>query len=228
MEGQRSLVVHNVERNIMDSVGYEATHHPTKIHSTEDGKETEKETARETRKVESSKVEEAETMGKEKEKERKDSVSTKSQNHRKNSGHVDLGNNGQNNLGPQKLTLRVGVTTSGTLQIRILRLQQRPKNFSVRLSVICDSRIWVLSVTSTLVYMNDWILHSELSHLVLIPQHAKLLFLQITLEHVSIWSTKIHFWDLRAALQAETRFMTKERGSCAPLMRPESQWPSRA
>ena len=45
--GQRSLNVHNVGRNIMDSVGYGATHHPTKIHRNDDGKVTEKETARE-------------------------------------------------------------------------------------------------------------------------------------------------------------------------------------
>ena len=91
MEGQRSLNVHNVERNVMDSVGYGATDHPTKIHR--------KETAREPRKVESSKEKKVETMGKEKVEERKDNVSTKSQNHQKNSGQVDLGKNGQNNLG---------------------------------------------------------------------------------------------------------------------------------
>ena len=44
MEEQKSLNVRSVERNIMDSVGYGATHHPTKIHRKEDGKETEKET----------------------------------------------------------------------------------------------------------------------------------------------------------------------------------------
>ena len=86
MEEQRNLNVHNVERNTMDSVGYGATHHPTKIHRKEDGKETEKETARQPRKVESPKEEKAETMGKEKVEERKDHVSTKSQNHQKNSG----------------------------------------------------------------------------------------------------------------------------------------------
>ena len=183
MEGQRSL---NVERNIMDSVGYGATHHPTKIHRKEDGKETEKETAREPRKVESSKEEKAQTMGKEKVGERSDNVSTKSQNHQKNSGQVDLGNTGQNNLGTQKPTLRVSGTMIGTQQIRILRPQRQLKNFNMRLSVICDSRIWVLSNTSNLFNVNDWILHSELSHLVLIPQDAKLLFLPITLQHVGI------------------------------------------
>ena len=123
IEGQRNLNVRSVERNIMDSVGHGVAHHPTKTHRKEDGKETEKETAREPRKVESSKVEQAETMGKEKEKvkERKDNVSMKSQNHHKNSGQVDLGNNGQTNLGTQKPTLRVGVTMIGTQQIRILR-----------------------------------------------------------------------------------------------------------
>ena len=75
-------------------------------------------------------------MGKEKVKERKDNVSTKSQNHQKNSGQVDLGNSSLNNLRAQKPTLLVGVTMIGTLQIRILILQQQPKNFSVRLSVI--------------------------------------------------------------------------------------------
>ena len=76
---------------------------------------------------------------------------------------MDLWNNGLDNLGAQNLTLRVGGTLVGTQQIRILRLQQ-PKNFSVRLSVICDSRIWVTSNTSNLFNMTDWILHSELSH----------------------------------------------------------------
>ena len=107
-------------------------------------------------------------MGKEKVKARRDNVPTKPQNHHRNSGQVDLGNYGLNNLGAQKLTLRVGATMIGTLQIRILRLQQQPKNFSVSLSVICDTRIWVMSNTSNLFNMTDWILHSELSHLVLI------------------------------------------------------------
>ena len=90
MEEQRNLNVHSVERNIMDSVGQGVTHHSIKIHRKEDGKETEKETAREPRKEESLKVEKTETVGKEKVKERKDNVSTKSQNHQRNSGQVDL------------------------------------------------------------------------------------------------------------------------------------------
>ena len=64
--------------------------------------------------------------------------------------------------------------------------------------------------------MTDWILHSELSHLVLVLQHAKLLFLPTTQRHVGIWSTKIHYWDVRTALQAETKCMIKLSGSCAP------------
>ena len=93
----------------------------------------------------------------------------KSQNHQRNSGQVDLGNNGLINLEAQKLTLRIGVTTIGTLQIRILRLQQQSKNFSVRLLVICETRTWVMSNTSNLFNMTGGILHSELSNLVLIP-----------------------------------------------------------
>ena len=42
------------------------------------------------------------------------------------------------------------------------------------------------------------------------------------------WSTKIYYLDVRTALQAETKCMTKERGSCAPQMEQENQWPSRA
>ena len=56
----------------------------------------------------SSKEEKPETKRKEKVKERKDNVSSKSQNHQKSSGRVDLGNNGLNNLGMLKQTLRVG------------------------------------------------------------------------------------------------------------------------
>ena len=50
MEEQRNLNVHDVERNIMDSVGQGVTHHRIKIDRKEDGKETEKETAREPQK----------------------------------------------------------------------------------------------------------------------------------------------------------------------------------
>ena len=114
----------------------------------------------------------------------------------------------------------------GTQQIEVLRPQRQLKNFNMRLSVTCDSRIWVLSNTSNPFNVNDWIVHSELSHLVLIPQHAKLLFLPITLQHVGIWPTKTPYLDVRTALQAEIKCMIKERGSCAPWMRQESQWPS--
>ena len=141
MEGQRSLNVRNVERNIMDRVGHGATHHPTKTQRREDGKVTEEETAREPRNLESSKREKAETKRKEKVTERKDNVSTKSQNHHKNSGQVDLGNNGQNNLGMLKQTLRVGGAMIGTQQIRIFRPQRQLRNFNIRPSVICDSNL---------------------------------------------------------------------------------------
>ena len=43
----------------------------------------------------------------------------------------------------------------------------------MRLLVICETRIWVMSNTSNLFNMTSGIFHSELSHLVLIPQHAK-------------------------------------------------------
>ena len=90
---------------------------------------------------ESLKEEKAETTGNEKIKERKRNVSTKSQNFQRSSGQVNLGNNCLINLGMLKPILRVGVTITGKLQIRILRLQQQPKKFSVRLSAICDSNL---------------------------------------------------------------------------------------
>ena len=80
MEGQRNFNVRSVERNIVDSVGQGVARHPKKIHRKEDGKETQKETAREPRKVESSEWKKAETKGKEKVKESRDYVTTKSQN----------------------------------------------------------------------------------------------------------------------------------------------------
>ena len=83
-------------------------------------------------KVESSKEEQAGTIGKEK-------VETMSQrNHRTTSrtvGRWILGT-GQNNLGTQKPRLRVGGTMTGT-QIQILRPQWYLKNFNMCLSVIC-------------------------------------------------------------------------------------------
>ena len=45
--------------------------------------------------------------------------------------------------------------------------------------------------------MTVLILHSKLSLLVLIPLHAKLLFLPVTLQHVGIWSTNIPYLDVR-------------------------------
>ena len=228
MEGQRSLNARIVERDFMDSVGHGAAPHPIKTHRKEDGKVTEKETVREPRKGESCQPEKADTKSKEKVKERKDNVSTKSQNHHKSSGQVDLGNNGQNDFGMLRQTLRVGGTMIGTQQIRLLRPQRQLRNFNMRLTVICDSRIWVLSNTLNLFIMTDWIFHSELSRLVWIPLHVKLLFLPITLQHVDNWSTKTPYLEVRTAPQAETKCMTKEKGSCAPWMEQESQWPSRA
>ena len=38
----------------------------------------------------------------------------------------------------------------------------------------------------------------------------------VNLQHVGIWSTKVHFLDVRTALQAETKCVAKERESCAP------------
>ena len=211
-EGQRSFNVHNVERNATDSVGYGATHHPTKMHRKEDGKETEKETTREPRKAESSKGGRGVSHGKGKtlRKER----TTSQRNHRTTRGTVDmwiLGTKVRTNLGAQKPALRVGVTMIGTLQIRILRLQQQPKEFQrASIEVICDCRIWAMSNPLKLFSMIDWILHSELSHLVSIPLHAKQLFLQTNLQHVDMWSTKIRL--LGCAYSTAGRDKVYDRG----------------
>ena len=141
---------------------------------------------------------------------------------------MDLGNNGQNNLGTWKPTLRVGGTMIGTLQSRVLRPQRQLKNFNMRLSVICDSRIGVLSNTSHL-FQHERLDPSQRTITFGIDTAAcETVVPANTLQHVGIWSTKTPYLDVRTALQAETKCMIKERGSCEPKMRQESQWPSRA
>ena len=54
----------------------------------------------------------------------------------------------------------------GTQQIRFLNHEQLLRNFNKLLDLFS---------------LTDWILRSELPHLVLIPLHAKLLFLPVTL-----------------------------------------------
>ena len=100
-EGHRSLIARSVEKDIMDTVGHEATRHPTESHRKEDGKVVETETAREHRRVASSKAEKVEPKGEAMEEERKVNVSTNSENLQKNGGQVDLGNGGQGS--PDKL-----------------------------------------------------------------------------------------------------------------------------
>ena len=63
-EEQRSLHVRSAEKDIMDNIGHESTHHPTKIHRKEDGKVIEMETAREHRRVASPKEEKVEAKRK--------------------------------------------------------------------------------------------------------------------------------------------------------------------
>ena len=58
--------------------------------------------------------------------------------------------------------------------------------------------------------------------------HSELLFLPFNLQHVGIRSTLTHHVDVRTALQSETMCVIKERESCAPWTRQESQLPSRA
>ena len=64
MEGQRSLNARSVEKDIMDSVGHEATHHLKNTHRKEDGKVIEKGMAMEHRRVASPKEEKVEPKGK--------------------------------------------------------------------------------------------------------------------------------------------------------------------
>ena len=85
MGRQRSVNVRNMERNIMDSVGHGDTHHPTKTHREEDGKVTEG-NGKGTQKGGKLNGGKGGNQGEGKVKERKDNVSTKSQNHQKCSG----------------------------------------------------------------------------------------------------------------------------------------------
>ena len=152
MEGQRSLNFRNVERNIMDSVGYGATHHPTKIDRKEDEKGDRKGNGKGTQKGGKFKGGKSGKHGKVNE--IKDNVSTKSQNHQKKSGQVDLRNNGQNNLGMPKQTLRIGGTMTGTQQIRILRPHQQQRNFNM-----CRGIKPCTSYSRTNDYVKLWLRH---------------------------------------------------------------------
>ena len=103
MEGQRNFNVRSVERNIVDSVGQGVARHPKKIQRKEDGTETQKETAREPRKVESSEWK----RRKPRERKRSRKAGTTSQrNHRTSRGTGGLADrdNGPNDLGAKKLT----------------------------------------------------------------------------------------------------------------------------
>ena len=108
---------------------------------------TEKETAREPRRVAGPK-EEKETKGKEKVKERKGYISTKSQNPQKSSGQVDLGNNFQ-------IILEDG----------ILRSEQ-----SHLVSTPLDAKLFFLSITLLHV---EYLIHNEKSDLVHIGWNGK-------------------------------------------------------
>ena len=66
-EGQRSVNVRSVGKDIMESVRHKVSHHPTEIHRREDGKMMKKEMAREHRRVANPKVETKGKAGKGKE-----------------------------------------------------------------------------------------------------------------------------------------------------------------
>ena len=175
-------------------------------------KVTEKETAREPRKMESSKEEKAETMGKEKVKERKDNVPTKSQNHQKNSGQVDLGNNGRNNRGTQKQTASWRDDGWHTADSN----SQTSAAEEFQHASIGDLRLSKLGFVKHIKSFQDRLDPSQRTVTFCIDTAACKTVLPITLQHVDSWSTKTLFLHVRAALQAETHCMIKERGSCAP------------
>ena len=89
------------------------------------------EMAREHRRVASPKEKKVEPKGKAKVKERKDNVSTKSQNLQKNSGRADHGNSGQINPGRLTPIMRAGGKMIRTQQSRFLKQQQQLKNFNM-------------------------------------------------------------------------------------------------
>ena len=116
----------------------------------------------------------------------------------------------------------------GKQQIRILRPQRQLKNFNMRLSVICDSRTWDLSNGSKLSNMNDWILHTELSHLVLIPLHAKTV---VPANHPAARGYLVHKDSLLGcAYSTAGRDKVYDQGKkiLCTSDEPESQWPSKA
>ena len=95
------------------------------------------------------------------------------ENFKKNSGQVDLGNIGQRSSGKLKPTVRTGekqMTGLETQQSWGLKHHQQLENFSLRPSVNCDCRTWVLPVASKLFSLTGWTLLIEQPHLALIPR----------------------------------------------------------
>ena len=133
-EGQRSPNARSVEKDFMDSVGHEATHHHTKNSPINTKKKGYKEDGKGTQKAGKSKGGKDGTEGKGKGKGK--NVSTKSQN-------------------LQKKVRACGKMTC-TQQSRLLTHQQQMKNFNMLPSVNCDFRILVLTSHQKLFSLTDW------------------------------------------------------------------------
>ena len=188
MEEQRSFNVRNVERNIVDSVGHGATHHPTKTHRKEDGKVTENETVKEPRKVESPKEEKADTKGKEMVKGKKGqrlNEITEPPEEQWTAGSWDQWPEQSWNTEADTASWRDDWHTTDS------KCQTSAAAEEFQHASIGDLRLsnFQFCQTNTLNLFNltDRIFHSELSHLVLIPLH-------------------VLYLDVRTALQAETKF----------------------
>ena len=150
--------------DIMGDVGHEATHQHTESHRKEDGKVVEEETASEHNP-----------------RERKRKERSTTQRTQRTSGRtVDrwiLGIVVRDNPGTPQRTVRTGEKQMiGTQQSRVLKHQQRLKNFNMR-----PFAIFFLPVVSKPFSLTDWTLLSEPSHVAWMSLHARLLFLQITL-----------------------------------------------
>ena len=160
------------KRNIMDSVGHVAAHHLTKTHRKEDGKATEKENGKGTGKLKGGKGgNQGKGKGEGKKGQRLNEI-TEPPEEQWTGGSWEEWSEQSWNAEVDAASRRDDdwYTADSSSQTSAAAEEfQHASTADLRLS-----NFGFVTHTLNLFSMTDWILHSELSHLVLIPLHAKL------------------------------------------------------
>ena len=179
--------------------------------------------------MESPKEKKAETKGKEKAKGRKDNVSTKSQNHQKNSGQLDLG---------EQWSDQSWTAEADTASWRDDDWNAADSNSQT--AAAAAEEFQRASVGDFRLSNLGFAKHTKSSQPDrLDPSQRTITFgigtaackTVVLANHPAARGYLIHKDSLLGCAYStagETKCMTKERGSCSPWMEQENQWPSRA